>query len=146
MGVVPATRERSATEAVARLRRKLDEYFEVASARPRNLFSLVQYFVHVRHQLGDAVQHLRNEDVHERLLRQAEIAFLTRPHRFAEVNGRSDLIRAWTTLLVEANEKLEADERKTAQYAAAVAADPENEGPTAVSAASRAALQRWQDS
>ncbi len=144
MRTVPATRNRLATDAVVRLRRRLEEYFEAASEHPRNVLSLVRYFVHVRHQLSDAAQHLRfgNEDVYERLLRQAEVAFLTRPQRFAAVQGRSDLIRAWTTLLVEANEKLEADERRAARYAEAEADD---RGPTVVSEASRLALERPRD-
>jgi hypothetical protein len=128
---------------VQNLRRRLEEYFEAASEHPRNFLSLVRYFVHVRHQLAGAVQHLRSadEDGQERLMRQAEIAFLTRPGRFSELSGRAELIRAWTTLLVEANEKLEADERRATRYAAQ--AREEAEGENAVAVASRAALKRW---
>jgi hypothetical protein len=151
MGLVPATYNAySTSEVVARVRRKLEDYFEAASAaseRPRNVLSLVRYFVHFRHELTGAVQHLRSadEDAHEKLLRQAEIAFLSRPERFANISGRSDLIQAWTTLLIEADEKLEADRRKTEAYRQAAGRGEMDEESGAVAVASRQALRRWQD-
>jgi hypothetical protein len=147
MVTVPATRDRPAADAVSQLIRKVSEYFDAATERPKNAVALVRYFVHVRHQLTQAAYHLRsaNEDVQEQLMRQAEIAFLTRPGRFATVNGRADLIRAWTTLLVEADQKLEADARKTERYARMADAADEADNDSAVMTASRTTVKRWHD-
>jgi hypothetical protein len=125
-GMSPVSDKHSTTEVVAALRRKLHEYMESAAEafeetpqHTRSVVAYARYLVHIRKKLTQAVRTVQDapSDVHERLLRQAEIAYLTNPERFANVKGRLELMKAWGTLLVEASEKLAADRERGQSYA-----------------------------
>ena len=149
--MAPVQHQRSNAEAVESLRRKLHGYMESAAeaigeapARTRSAMSYFRYLVHVRRRLREALKTVRgaDSDLHERLLRQAEISYLTKPERFSHLTGRIQLLEAWTSLLIEANEKLANDKMRAQAYAEAARSNAENDS-SAVAVASRAALKRW---
>lgn len=108
------------------LRRKLHEYMESAAEaveetpqHTRSIVAYARYLVHIRKKLSQAVRTVQGapSDVHERLLRQAEISYLSDPERFTKVRGRLELMKVWGTLLVEASDKLAADQERGRMYA-----------------------------
>ena len=145
-----ASDQRSAAEVVAALKRKLHDYMELAAEAveetPKHTRSVIDYFrylVHVRKKLGVAVRTIHNapSNVHEQLLRQAEISYLSNPDRFANVTGRLDLMKAWGTLLIESSEKLVADRARGEKYAQG---DDGWDDRSPIAAASRASLRNPQ--
>ena len=112
-------------EIIERVRRKLYGYFEAAAEaveekpqQTRSIFSYARYSVGIRKQSLGAVRVLHGAptDVHERLLRQAEVSYLTHPERFSEVRGRVDLMKAWYRIAIEASEKLAGDEERRESF------------------------------
>lgn len=148
MAPVAGPGQRSAAEVVEQLKRRLVGYFEaaeVASEKPRRVFDLAKYLVHARHELAHATQAFRNADdpQRERVMQQTEIAYFTYPERFSKISGRSDLLKEWTKLLLEATEKVVAEDEKRGAYVAASEDEKRDREGSPVAAASRAALDRW---
>lgn len=139
-------------EVLERLRMKLHGYMEQAAGsvetaprRAWHVLSYARYLVHVRRRLARVRMRLSDAPVeyHEQLLRQAQIAFLTKPERFEDLSGRTELLEAWTAVLLEAADKLAQDARRSEEYAS-VAADVDD-SRNGVSALSGITMQRWHD-
>jgi hypothetical protein len=147
---MPATSSNS--EVIAQLRRKLLGYMEQAAeaVKPveeapgsaKRLLGYARYLVGIRRRLRTVASELHGSspDVQDRLMRQAEISFLTHQDRFSNIEGRAALLEAWTGVLVEAGEKLEADRRRAERYAEVAA---EVDEPTAVGSMSTAVMGSW---
>jgi hypothetical protein len=81
---------------------------------------------------------------HEIVLREAQRAYMRRVDFFIDAPNPSSLARAWTTVLIEAAEKVERDRRDADVYAA-VAATPSDDDREWSEAAARAAGEHWRE-
>ena len=99
----------------------------------------------MRRELAHASQALRDADdpQRERVIRQAEIAYFTYPERFARIHGRTDLLKEWTKLLLEATEKIAVEDSRREAYAAAASENRDERADSPVSVASRRTVRRW---
>jgi hypothetical protein len=111
------------TEAVARLRALLQSTLAGASQGAEattRAVGLAAYFVRLRSRLKATLSLFQQEatvEDDERVLREAQLLFLRRRESFHTAANRSDLVRAWNDLLVEAAEKVSRDKRDVAAYA-----------------------------
>jgi hypothetical protein len=112
-------------EAVERLRAKLIDYVELATEaagdvrdRSRHALELAKFWIRSGHRLKHARAVLASREVAvEDVVREAELASLRHPEILSETSGRSELMRAWTQVLVSAVEKVENDQARARRYA-----------------------------
>lgn len=133
---------------VASLRRFLIHSFEAAeeaAERPRRAYEFARFLVRARHELAHASQALRDADdpERERVMRQAEIAYFTYPERFARIQGRADMLKEWTKLLLEATEKVAIENSQHEAYAVVADENRNERADSPVAVASRRSVQRW---
>jgi hypothetical protein len=134
-------------EIVARVRALLHETFEGTADAVRgsgHAARLARQLVRQRDRLGHARNVLQTVPNHEAIMREAQIGYMLRMDEFSHVPNRSELVRAWTAVLIEAAEKVESDRRDQALYAV-VAANPTDEDREWGAAATRVAGQHWDD-
>lgn len=142
MGRLPE--QRSSSEVVETMRRKLLGYLEAveeAVEPSRHAYRFFSYLVHVRKNLTVSYRLLseRPERVSD-MFREAERVSREHPETMADVDGRSDMLRGWTELLLEAATRVEREERWGNVYAEQ--ADDEDDLFADASAAE--AGSRWQ--
>lgn len=139
---------RSDHDTLARVRARLLIYMDEAAEGARrsgHAVSLAAYLVRRREGLDRArrvLHSLTQADDHERILREAQLAYLRRREAFVDAPSASSLLRAWTDLLVEAADKVERDREDSERFAAvgAVSTDDDREWEEA---ATRVAGDRW---
>ena len=141
---------RSDRDVVERVRGKLLGYIEDAADGVRlsgRAVSLATYYVRHRERLNRVRVLLhavsRTED-HERVMHEAERAYLRQKEAFESAPSSSFLLRAWTDVLVEATEKVERDRSDAVRYAA-VAANPSKDDHEWAEATARTAGERWRE-
>lgn len=135
-------------EALERVRSKLLAYFDEATEGARvssRAFSLFAYYVRQRDRLNRTriVLHTaRKPEEHERILHEAEMAYLRRQSAFSDAPSSSSLLREWTNLLVEATEKVDQDRQDAALFAR-VGSHPSDDDREWADAAARTAGKSW---
>lgn len=111
-------------DVLARVRARLLTYVDEAAEGARRsgrAVSLAAYYVRRRERLNRArvvLHSLTGTGDQERILHEAELAYLRRKGEFVDAPTSSSLVRAWTDLLVEATEKVEQDRRDAELFAA----------------------------
>lgn len=97
-----------------------------------------------RGELHEAEEVLKSVDERDRdrVLREAQLAYVRHESEFRDVRGRSDLVRAWTGLLIEATHKVARDRVDADRYAAVTGG---KSGDAWASASAIAARERWKD-
>lgn len=104
-------------------------------------YRLGHYLFTRRNELADAAALIsQGPERASQVVRDVELTSLREPDRFAKVEGRSDLLRAWTTLLVESADRVASEERWGDIYAATADADDEFAEASAAEAG-----RGWQD-
>jgi hypothetical protein len=137
-------------ERVDRVREKLKGYLEEAAGAGRSVpraFLLARDLVRLRHSLSYALRTLgraKTEREHELVLREAELAYLRRYTRFSDAKSRSELLRAWTDILIEATDKVAHDEADAKLYAA-VGADASDDDRAWRDASTDPRRERWEN-
>jgi hypothetical protein len=146
--VLPQRGPQAEAERLERVRDKLREVFDEAARAARSVghaFALAQELNRMRFALAHVLRTLgtfQSEREHELVLREAELAYLRQYERFSRAPGRSELLRAWTNLLVEATAKVERDQAEAEEYAA-VAAEQTDDDRAWRGAAGSSARDRW---
>jgi hypothetical protein len=111
--------------------RKLTGYLaavEDVSHRPRNTYRFVVYVTRTWGRLAATKQTLANSpDRISRIVREVERQALQHPEPLTRADGRTDLLRAWTALLVEASERVQREE-DSGDASAATARPPGGSG------------------
>lgn len=139
---------RSDHDTLGRVRARLLAYVDEAAEGARRsgrAVSLAAYLMRKRERLDRTRRVLHSfsrSDDHERILREAQLAYLRQPQVFADAPSSSSLLRAWTDLLVEATEKVDRD-RSDSERFAAVAAGSTDDDPEWEDAATRLAGEHW---
>ncbi|HEX6702917.1 MAG TPA: hypothetical protein VF101_19495 [Gaiellaceae bacterium] len=110
----------------------------------RDLLSLAAYCLRQRGRLNRVRAVLRAGD-DERVMHEAQLAYLRRHASFADARSSPALVRDWTNVLIEAAEKVERD-RRDAELYAAVAAEETAEDREWADAARHVAGERWKES
>jgi hypothetical protein len=113
-----------AGEVVDKLRGILHATLAGASNRAGSAgrtIGLAAYFVGLRSRLKGVlmtIQGASSIEDHGEVMRDAELLYLRRRDEFHAVENRTDLIRAWNNLLIEAAEKRARDDRDAELFAA----------------------------
>jgi hypothetical protein len=130
----------------SRLLAWLDEAAEQARTSGRAL-ALAAYYVMHRDRLNRARSVFRAASVadQERVMREAQLAYLRRESAFSDAASPSALLREWANVLVEAAEKVDRDNGDAQLYAAVVAGETAEDREWA-EASRRIAGQRWEES
>jgi hypothetical protein len=139
---------RPAAEVIDAVKRRLAGYFEAAedafedaSTRPMHAYRLGHYLFTRRNELAHAAALIsQGPERASQVVRDVELTSLREPDRFAQVEGRSDLLRAWTALLVESADRVASEEHWGDIYATTADADDEFAEASAAEAG-----QSWQD-
>ena len=159
---LPGPRERIVNlEVIERLREKLVQTFEQAvekTARaadevayaPRHLEHLIEFvraIIRQRNRLAHAMTTVidaKTAEQQERVLREANLAYLRDPARFIRPRSQLGLLQAWTELLFEATERVHRDDEYGKLYAEAAREKTSQDSEFAQGTA-RAAAARWRD-
>jgi hypothetical protein len=122
---VPAHEKHTVAEdLMARLRVAVDEAADAARSL-WGAFEILEDLVRHRMQLSQAHETLRGIDpaLRDRVLREAQLSYIRHERSITE-GGRADLVRAWTSLLIEATEKVTRDRADAEKYAAVAGQGP----------------------
>jgi hypothetical protein len=132
------------------MREKLVATFEDAAGGARSTtraVGLMRYFLRLRFRLDETLETFRRQrslDDDEAILREAQRAFLRQRQLFHEAATRTDLVRAWNDLLVDAAAKVAAD-RSDAELYRDDAASSDASDRDWYAGARSAAARRWTD-
>jgi hypothetical protein len=131
-------------ELMSRLRAAVDEAVDYARS-VGGLVGLVEDYFRHRVQLASALETLKAVEPRERdrVLREAQLAYVRHERSFIEAPGGAGLLRAWNGLLLEATAKVSRD-RSDAEKYAAVAADEDDDDRAWVEAAGQVGAD-WKD-
>lgn len=114
-------------------------------SQARNVVGLALDLAREKNRLTQALEVLHAKDPLERqlVLQEVQLAYLREPTRLTGARERTELLRAWTELLMDAAEKVESDWREGEIYAELAGGEPEDEA--VADAIAHATAENWRD-